>query len=271
MTSYQVVESVETYEYDDYYDTRADSRYSDSSIGIIAGIVLIICGIALAIFSIVDLDLGVYNQSKLASTSMIWTENPIWPTYGKGEYWSLISILYISKFNYSISLSFSYQVFGLVCWWVFIISFNYFNSVKFKINWFCCFCCKKLIGAGILGIFAHCENTLTAVSIFLMIHSFFVSTLESHFCFMFHFFYIKDKSIWRHLSHHGRANVLFDYYDNKRDSICCRAKQVAIAHIWPIQHVHDEFGDGRIRLVGVSGPSSGRPLDHRLHRLLPRC
>ncbi len=111
MTSYQVVESIETYEYDDFYDTRADSRYSDSLIGLIGGLALIICGICLIVFSIIDLDFGVYNEAQQSATSMVWTENPFWPTYGKGIWVGLV-----------------------------------------------------MIAAGVLGIFAHCENTLTAVS-----------------------------------------------------------------------------------------------------------
>ena len=84
MASYQVVETVETYEYDDYYDTRADSRYSGSLIGLLGGIVLILCGLAIIVFSVVDLNIGVYNQNRLAAGSLVWTENPFWPTYGKG-------------------------------------------------------------------------------------------------------------------------------------------------------------------------------------------
>lgn len=46
----------------------------------------IIGGMALVGLTYGDLDFGVYNNNKgtSADATLTWTENPIWPTYGKG-------------------------------------------------------------------------------------------------------------------------------------------------------------------------------------------
>lgn len=76
------------YEFDSYYDTRASSAYAWSYIGLITGIILFWTGVALIGFGVSDMDYGVYNLNKMAQfdNNLIWTPNPFWPTYGKGEY-----------------------------------------------------------------------------------------------------------------------------------------------------------------------------------------
>lgn len=89
------------FEYDPLYDTRTSSRYGRSRIGLFAGIIQILVGIALAALTLADMDVGFYNNNKQAQsleTTFIWTENPFWPTFGKGLWVGLIVRGFIFNF-----------------------------------------------------------------------------------------------------------------------------------------------------------------------------
>lgn len=85
MYQYETLER-ETYEYDPFYDTRTNSSYGSSYYGLIGGILISLVGSFLVALTLVDLEWGVYNGNKIISQNnvLLWTENPIWPTYGKG-------------------------------------------------------------------------------------------------------------------------------------------------------------------------------------------
>jgi hypothetical protein len=87
-------EAVTIYEYDREYDTRTNSRYGDLLIGLVAGLLFILLGLASIILTIYDLDRGIYNDNRQAAVAdtLTLTENPFWPTYGKGFWVGLLMI-----------------------------------------------------------------------------------------------------------------------------------------------------------------------------------
>jgi hypothetical protein len=82
------------FEYDPQYDVRANNKYFSSKIGLIGFLLLFFIGIMQITFTLIDMDWGVYNLQKKAipRQSLIWTENPFWPTYGKGFWVGLILV-----------------------------------------------------------------------------------------------------------------------------------------------------------------------------------
>ena len=75
-------------EYDSYYDVRTNADFEDSRVGLVTGVLLIVIGAFQIIFSLIDMDWGVYNLTKTAvgQNNLIWATNgSIWPTYGKGS------------------------------------------------------------------------------------------------------------------------------------------------------------------------------------------
>ncbi|RNA02560.1 hypothetical protein BpHYR1_012272 [Brachionus plicatilis] len=80
----QPVAKPRLFEFDPIYDTRTDKHYGFSRIGLI-GILKIILGIALIGLCIGDMNDGAYRSVNFFGGRVLtWSENPWWPTYGKG-------------------------------------------------------------------------------------------------------------------------------------------------------------------------------------------
>jgi len=73
--------------YDPYYETKVMPSWGRTMAGCILGILLIIIGVMMAVFTIADLSAG--TTPELGSA---WQENSIWPTIGKGIWVGLFLI-----------------------------------------------------------------------------------------------------------------------------------------------------------------------------------
>ena len=97
--------AIKAYEYDAYYNTRVNRRWSNSLSPIFIGFVYIFLGKLSIIFSSIDLIFGAaqspylfnpnYKTNGIPSFEDIhlassWQENSIWPTLGKGIWVGLI-------------------------------------------------------------------------------------------------------------------------------------------------------------------------------------
>jgi hypothetical protein len=80
------------FEYDPVYDVRANQNYRASRLGLIFGSLLIFTGFCLILFTLIDMDWGVYNDNKRASpqNNLIWRDGLFWPTYSKGVWVGLL-------------------------------------------------------------------------------------------------------------------------------------------------------------------------------------
>lgn len=89
---YDPVTTIRTYEYDPKYDVRTNYKYKTSWVARYVWPLLFFIGIMQIMFTLIDMDWGVYNLNKRASglDNILWTPNPFWPTYGKGLWIGLL-------------------------------------------------------------------------------------------------------------------------------------------------------------------------------------
>lgn len=139
------------YEYDGYYNTRVNRRWSSASGPIIIGVILIITGILSVIWSAVDIGAGSMgypagfnpnyktlgvSPNENGNLAASWQENTLWPTLGKGIWVGLLMIATgilacVSKCDGS---RISIIVFNLLAWITLMLSIYMMLSAIFSIQ-----------------------------------------------------------------------------------------------------------------------------------------
>lgn len=110
----QPVAKPRLFEFDPIYDTRTDKHYGFSRIGLI-GILKIILGIALIGLCIGDMNDGAYRSVNFFGGRVLtWSENPWWPTYGKGIWVGLMVRIFIFLV---IFVNFEFEADCCWCFW----------------------------------------------------------------------------------------------------------------------------------------------------------